>query len=311
MILSERDRFELIMDRFNAKILLFGEYSVLTGSDALTIPYPKYSGRLLIPVSKTGKVQKRSNRVLYQYVNFLKSVKSLSRLIRFEFDRLTSDLENGLYFNSSVPVQYGLGSSGMLVAAVFKEYTRKDLESFKPEKLRELFALAESFFHGQSSGIDPLTSYTSLPVLYSKERIRLVDQELYHRIKNRFYLYNTGGPAETGNLVSRFLSRLDDMHYKAQFLSDYTERINNLIDQLVRCGNDDIFREMQLISGLQLKYFREMIPDSMVPLWEKGLRSGNYSMKLCGSGGGGYFLVHSQLPIATLNSQFNKTLELV
>ena len=35
----------------------------------------------------------------------------------------------------------------------------------------------------------------------------------------------------------------------------------------------------------------EMIPDSLKEIWNEGLKLDSFYMKLCGSGGGGFFLV--------------------
>ena len=83
-----------------------------------------------------------------------------------------------MFFDSSIPQGYGVGSSGALVAAVYDKYAFGKitvLENLTKEKLLHLkavFSLMESFFHGKSSGLDPLNSYLSLPILInSKDHI--------------------------------------------------------------------------------------------------------------------------------------------
>ena len=44
-----------------------------------------------------------------------------------------------------------------------------------------------------------------------------------------------------------------------------------------------------------------MIPDTVLGIWQQGLDGGQYTMKLCGSGGGGYLLVYSNLTPSELN----------
>lgn len=44
------------------------------------------------------------------------------------------------------------------------------------------------------------------------------------------------------------------------------------------------------ISELQLEAFSEMIPEAYLHLWEKGLQTDEYYLKLCGAGGGGMIL---------------------
>jgi mevalonate kinase len=297
------------MDKFYAKILLFGEYSILTGSNALAIPFHKYSGQLVIPQKTENVDQQYSNRTLEKYFKYLKYEKRIHEIVNFDFHRFEGDLNEGLYFDSSIPVHYGLGSSGALVAAIFKEYGDTDLNSFSLRKLRDLLAIAESFFHGRSSGIDPLTIYVSTPLLIFNNAIHEVERQIYHKITGRFYLYNSGIAAATENYVEGFGNKLSNKIYAYHYEKDYKKLIDDTIIKIANDGPEKMSDEIKMISELQLKLFSEMIPESIVPFWEKGIRSGEYSMKLCGSGGGGYFLVYSQLPLKKLNLNFDHTLE--
>ena len=44
------------------------------------------------------------------------------------------------------------------------------------------------------------------------------------------------------------------------------------------------------LSKVVLKHFKPMIPKSFHQLWQHGIESNDYYLKLCGSGGGGYIL---------------------
>ena len=97
-------------------------------------------------------------------------------MVNFNIKQLRKDLANGLYFDSSIPQGYGIGSSGALVAAVYDRYANskitilENLTRDKLLKLKQIFGLMESFFHGKSSGLDPLNSFLSLPILiHSKD----------------------------------------------------------------------------------------------------------------------------------------------
>jgi mevalonate kinase len=297
------------MNKFYAKILLFGEYSVLTGSSAFTIPYHKYSGQLVESHNLNIEEQHRSNQNLYKFHEYLQKEKRFNDLVLLNLGRFEGDLKNGLYFNSSIPIHYGLGSSGALVAAVFKKYDDSKLDSFSLERLKNMFVLAESFYHGQSSGIDPLTSYISKPLIFSKNEIELVEKKMYTNTQGQFYLYDSETAANTQNFVSIFNKKLTSKAFTNQFNKDYVQLVDATIFKIAKQRKADISKEMQSISKLQLKFFREMIPDNIVPFWENGVQSGNYSVKLCGSGGGGFFLVYSQLPAEELDLYFDKPLE--
>ena len=42
--------------------------------------------------------------------------------MRFNIEKLNADIADGMYFDSSIPQGYGVGSSGALVAAIYSEY---------------------------------------------------------------------------------------------------------------------------------------------------------------------------------------------
>ncbi len=46
--------------KFFAKIMLFGEYSLMYGSAALTVPFNKHSARLVFPFRAMSEKQKKS-----------------------------------------------------------------------------------------------------------------------------------------------------------------------------------------------------------------------------------------------------------
>jgi len=44
------------------------------------------------------------------------------------------------------------------------------------------------------------------------------------------------------------------------------------------------------LSKVVLDHFKPMIPTEFHELWREGLKTNDYYLKLCGSGGGGYIL---------------------
>ena len=47
---------------------------------------------------------------------------------------------------------------------------------------------------------------------------------------------------------------------------------------------------LRKLSDFQYQYFQEMIPKKYQQIWMDGLVSGDYTLKLCGAGGGGFML---------------------
>ncbi|MGK0414754.1 MAG: mevalonate kinase, partial [Polaribacter sp.] len=93
---------------FYAKILLFGEYGIIKDSKGLAIPFNAYRGALKTSDNLEGK-QKESNENLHKFYNYIIALKS--DLISFDLASFKSDLEKGMYFDSSIPQGYGVGSS--------------------------------------------------------------------------------------------------------------------------------------------------------------------------------------------------------
>lgn len=149
---------------FKSKILLFGEYSIIHNSMGLTIPFDFYKGKLTFKSRNlTAEQAQQSNADLKTYATYLKGLVEKNELgFAFDIDTLLNDIEKGLIFDSTIPQGYGVGSSGALVAALYekyafdKVYNEDALSSDDILKLKSQFAKMECYFHGTSSGLDPL-----------------------------------------------------------------------------------------------------------------------------------------------------------
>ena len=160
---------------FYSKILLFGEYGIIKDSKGLSIPYSFYNGALKKD-NELSEAAAKSNNNLKRFVAHLEQIDA--DLVQFDIAELKKDVEEGMYFDSSIPQGYGVGSSGALVAAIYDKYADdkitvlENLTRDKLLKLKAIFSEMESFFHGKSSGLDPLNSYLSIPILInSKDNI--------------------------------------------------------------------------------------------------------------------------------------------
>ena len=54
--------------------------------------------------------------------------------------------------------------------------------------------------------------------------------------------------------------------------------------------SDNFKDSIKNLSEITFKNMNEMIPESLKEIWQEGLKSNKYYIKLCGSGGGGFFL---------------------
>jgi mevalonate kinase len=283
---------------FYSKILLFGEYGIIKDSKGLSIPYNFYKGALKIDDQHTIATHK-SNRNLARFAAFLEKLqKEKPDLVNFDLEALKKDVTNGLYFDSSIPQGYGVGSSGALVAAVYDKYATNKitvLENLTREKLLQLkaiFAEMESFFHGKSSGLDPLNSYLSLPILInSKDHIEptgIPSQKL--NSKGAVFLLDSGATGETAPMVQLFMEKMKNEGFRKMLKEQFIKHTDACVHDFLQGNIQELFGNVKELSKVVLDNFKPMIPKEFHTLWKKGIETNAYYLKLCGSGGGGYML---------------------
>lgn len=287
---------------FYSKILLFGEYGIIKDSKGLSIPYNFYNGALKIDTTRTEKTQK-SNNGLAHFAHYLADLENNPSIrVSFDLEKLNADIAQGLYFDSTIPQGYGIGSSGALVAAIYDKYAKNKvtvLENLTREKLMQLkhiFAEMESFFHGQSSGLDPLNSYLSIPILInSKESIEMAGiPSQTEKGKGAVFLLDSGSVGETAPLVSLFMENLKNDGFRKMLKNKFVKHTDACVEDFLKGDIKSLFGNMKQLSHIVLDNFKPMIPKQFHDLWQKGIESNAYYLKLCGSGGGGYILGFTQ-----------------
>ena len=280
---------EMNKKKFFSKILLFGEYGIIKNSKALVIPYKKYYGSLKFS-SKLDNVQKDSNINLKQLSKYIKNNEFLSNKINTL--KLDTDIENGLYFESTIPESYGLGSSGAVVAAIYESYKLEVGVDLKINDLKLILSNIESFFHGQSSGIDPLSCYVQKPLLVeSKNSINTIDIPPQNiNSKRTLFLLDTECKGNTQGLVEIFLNKLRQKDFEVFFENEFAVATNNSITNFLERKYEDFENNFFELSKKTFDNFQEMIPINYKNLWMDGIEKKDYYLKLCGSGGGGFLI---------------------
>ncbi len=283
---------------FYSKILLFGEYGIIKDSKGLSIPYNFYNGALKIDEHKTINT-KKSNNSLLRFATYLANVQEENpELVTFDIEALKTDVEKGLYFDSSIPQGYGVGSSGALVAAIYDKYANNKitvLENLTREKLLQLkaiFAEMESFFHGKSSGLDPLNSYLSLPILInSKDNIEPAGiPSQTEDGKGAVFLLDSGSTGETAPMVQIFMENMKQEGFRSMVKDQFVKHTDACVHDFLKGDVKSLFGNVKQLSKVVLDNFKPMIPKQFHTLWKKGIDTNAYYLKLCGSGGGGYML---------------------
>ena len=281
--------------RFYSKILLFGEYSVICNSMGLTIPYHRYAGQLQYAEKLNDEV-KSSSTSLKNFYAYLKKLSDQKKLTpKLNLDAFKKDLDQNLYFSSNIPQGYGIGSSGAICAAVYDAYSNNktlDPDNICLPELKQELAQMESYFHGVSSGLDPLNSYLMKALLiHNKEDLEIVAfEEEFKKGELTTFLIDTNISGETEQLVRIFFDKC--RHYKFyKEIKNVLIPLNNTCIELYMKGEVDKFLvTINKLSRFFHEQFKPMIPTELIKHWEKGLDTKLYTLKLCGSGGGGFLL---------------------
>lgn len=268
-----------------AKLLLFGEHSILFGSPAITLPLDDYSARLIMPENKTDNESNRKIKKFAEYLNQNEFFKP-----HLNLQKLNGDIDNGLYLQSNIPQGCGLGSSASLCVAIYNSYGTSKLNN--PLDLKDFFSHMESFFHGKSSGIDPLTIYTGKQLLVKNSRVVILPEQTFPP-DIHVYLLDSGINRNSAQMINSFKALMDDSAYKNDFQARYIPLLERLIHQFTT-QSAEIWSSLQLLSRLQSEFFRIMIPNPIFKLWKNALEANDTCFKILGAGGGGFFLVFSK-----------------
>jgi mevalonate kinase len=271
------------MRSYPGKMLLFGEYVLLLGAPALATPTPAFSGCWIIdPNQPFGDAL-----MLFAKSQVLRDVGII------DVDWFEKDIKNGLRFHSNIPHGYGLGSSGALVAAVYDRFALEKTTDL--QALRTVLGRMESYFHGQSSGIDPLTTFLNdtlyIPDINSAHQAKLAT---WSTPPPRVFLVDTGAPRQTGPLVARFMQQCKEPHFRAELDQTWIKYHQQALDAWMHADESAFWPALRQLSAAQLHMAEPLIPEHMIDIWKKLLTEENFALKICGAGGGGFLLGFGQ-----------------
>lgn len=280
---------------------MFGEYSLLYNSMALTMPFDKFSGQLKYADEASDNLFAiKSNKGLRDLCNHMLE-QHTEDTFKLNVQKFKAELDRGLFFESNIPQGFGLGSSGALVAAIFLRYLEKagdfkdGLKSMTKDRMRTVKCYLgglEGFFHGTSSGIDPLSILINEPLLLkSKNDISCVEvPEFKSDGKNVIFLLNTGLARNTDKLVEKFKSSCEDKKFLNKMECELIEATNGSIESFLEKDNVSLYKHLEKLVKFQFEQMNYLIPDAFNQHVADGMKNGDYFLKICGSGGGGYML---------------------
>lgn len=281
---------------FPAKVLLFGEYTVLQGGSALAMPYSRFLGRW----TKDGPPREQFS----EWLEYLFAKKEMIADI-IDVGAFANDLQQGWIYDADIPIGQGLGSSAALTASVYARYQHSIREDCDYKTIRLHLALIESYFHGSSSGFDPLISFLRKTVLCQADG-SLLEVELAHQDEVGVYIILTDVKRHTEDLVSDYQRRCGEKVFY-QRMEDLRAINDDALLQFVR--GKDYWPLLCKVSEVQYQYLNHLIVPELLDVWQSGLEHHQWLLKLCGAGGGGaYLLFAKEVPKMPSHSRLFKLL---
>ncbi len=274
---------------------MLGEHTVLHGSAAFAVPLRRYSARVALQRLTSDAHQlpiEKGIHASFDFGKWLAFAKTSEVLAgKLDFERWEQESQ-GLGVYADIPIGYGLGSSGAITAEAYRRYLLEEVPSLP--LLRKQLAALESFFHGESSGLDPLVSFLDQAIYIHPsgeiEAVTMAETFPIFDSKGAWFLIDSGQPRAGKDAIARFGESCKDNRWVKEVLKP----MNVLVDALAQGFKlehvDGLSPKLRALSELQLEALKFLIPTSIETKWSQWLSKDVAYLKLCGAGGGGFFL---------------------
>ena len=255
----------------------------------LAIPFEHFEGLMKFAGKEADTHAIKSNQSLARIAAHIIHHKELGPL--YDTNQFLDDIEKGLYFDSNIPQGYGLGSSGALVAAIYYRYRKNKKKNYLISELKHELAEIESFFHGKSSGLDPIVCYLHKAVLISQGEVsEAFDMPASKKAVLKLFLINTHIERKTAPYVNLFLEKCKEPKFMKTVEKSLIPANNIAINAFLQGKHAELMKCVKIISQLQMDLIPEFIPPAFHGVWKQGQKHNEYHLKICGAGGGGFII---------------------
>ena len=104
------------------------------------------------------------------------------------------------------------------------------------------------------------------------------------------FLVSTGRPRRTEPLVNLFLEKRASRDFRRRCREELLPATRDCIDGFLASDREGLAAGFRAVSRFQYEHLSPMIPPLFRGLWRRGLDGGDFLLKLCGAGGGGFLL---------------------
>jgi mevalonate kinase len=266
---------------YPAKLLLFGEYTVLNGSQALAVPLRAWFGQWV-----HGPGQTDDDPAIIDYAGWLAKEQIISTNT---MQAMVDDHRTGWRYAANIPIGYGLGSSGAFVAALYDRYVAGPGDASP----MEIMARMEGYFHGTSSGMDPMVALTAMAAYKDEVGASHMIEDPGWPAGMHVYLLDSGIGRTTAPLVVTYKAMCEDPAFLKRVMHELRPMVELAIHAYLQQASDLLLQAISEIALFQRTHFQAMIPPAVRARWDALSALPGVRVKLCGAGGGGYFLVIS------------------
>ncbi|MCY9806843.1 mevalonate kinase [Lentilactobacillus senioris] len=155
----------------SAKIIWFGEHSVVYGQPAIALPLPavKVSAQIKIRQQGTSQIFSRYYDGDWDQVPVeMAGIKQLTESLRHQLG--LTDYQFQLVIDSDIPAERGMGSSAATAVAITRAFFDLSEKHLTRTDLLKAANIAEQVTHGNPSGLDAATASAKWPIWYVKNK---------------------------------------------------------------------------------------------------------------------------------------------
>jgi mevalonate kinase len=149
----------------------------------------------------------------------------------------------------------------------------------------------EGYFHGASSGMDPMVSFSGQAVYKDEAGTFQSVNDPGWPEGFQVYLLDSGVARSTGPLVQIYKELIKDREFKLKVEHELIPAVEHAIHLYLSNTGGMLEEYINIISQFQREYFSMLIPDPVKDQWDELIETPGMYVKFCGAGGGGFFQV--------------------